>query len=82
MNRVRVSTLVLLVFLGNSLLARVSSAAERQSEGQGSEEEGSYEIVSATSTRWGETGYFDVFSAYTVRRSKIAVSAFRDNIDR
>jgi outer membrane protein OmpA-like peptidoglycan-associated protein len=82
MCRVRVLTQAILVILGYSLVSPIRSAGESQSEGQEREEEGSYETVTATSTRWGETGFFDVFSAYTVRRSKIAVSTFRDNIDR
>ena len=44
--------------------------------------EGYYETVRATQTRWGDTGYFDVYSAYTLLKGKFAVTGFRDNIDR
>jgi outer membrane protein OmpA-like peptidoglycan-associated protein len=46
------------------------------------EEEGTYETTTATVTKWGDTGYFDVFSAYTLLKNKVSVAVFRDNVDR
>jgi outer membrane protein OmpA-like peptidoglycan-associated protein len=77
-----VLTLSLIALSGSDVLARGDSVDQAQFSDEESQEKGSYEMVSATSTRWGETGYFDVFSAYTIPKSKVAVGAFRDNIDR
>jgi outer membrane protein OmpA-like peptidoglycan-associated protein len=46
------------------------------------QEEGYYETVRATVTRWGDTGFFDVYSAYTLLKNKVSIAGFRDNIDR
>ena len=46
------------------------------------EEQGTYETVPSQVTRWGDTGFFDVSSAYTILKGKVAVAGFRDNIDR
>ncbi|HEX9724968.1 MAG TPA: OmpA family protein [Vicinamibacteria bacterium] len=46
------------------------------------EPEGTYETVPAQVTRWGDTGFFDIFSAYTLQRGDFAAAGFRDNIDR
>ncbi len=43
---------------------------------------GYYETVPSQATRWGDTGFFDVFSAYTLLKGKVSVAGFRDNIDR
>ena len=43
---------------------------------------GYYETVPSPATRWGDTGFFDVFSAYTLLKGKVSVAGFRDNIDR
>jgi len=46
------------------------------------EQEGTYEIVPVQLTRWGDTGFFDIFSAYTLQQGDFAAAGFRDNIDR
>ncbi len=65
---------ILILFLGAVTPAFAQEAGEQ--------EEGYYETVRATQTRWGDTGYFDVYSAYTLLKGKFAVTGFRDNIDR
>jgi outer membrane protein OmpA-like peptidoglycan-associated protein len=65
---------ILILFLGAVVPALAQEAGEQ--------EEGYYETELATQTRWGDTGYFDVFSAYTLLKGKFAVTGFRDNIDR
>jgi outer membrane protein OmpA-like peptidoglycan-associated protein len=72
--RERTLSITLALFLGATGVA--SSQEEDKQEG------GTYETVPASATRWGDTGYFDVFSAYTLMQGKISVAGFRDNIDR
>lgn len=80
----RALVLVLAFLFGASPLAYTDPApqepAEQQAEQQ--QEEGTYETESATATRFGDTGFFDVFSAYTLMKGKVSVAGFRDNIDR
>ncbi len=68
--RQRALAVALTFFLGASSLA------------YSQEEEGTYETTTATVTKWGDTGYFDVFSAYTLLKNKVSVAVFRDNVDR
>jgi len=59
-----------------------SSSTQTEEGSQATPEGGTWETVSATTTRFGDTGYFDVFSAYTLLKSKVSIAGFRDNIDR
>ncbi len=77
----RTCVLTVVLFTCSSLLARTDTE-QTSKERFREEEDGIHEIVPAALTRWGDTGYFDLFSAYTVGRSKFSVAAFRDNIDR
>jgi outer membrane protein OmpA-like peptidoglycan-associated protein len=70
--------LTLAVLVGASGVAR----GQQQHQQPGSQQEGTYETVSATASSSGDTGHFDVFSAYTLLKRKVAVSVFRHNVDR
>ena len=72
----RALSTALIIFLGISGLAY--SQEEQAAEQQG----GYYETESAIATRWGDTGYYDVYSAYTLLKGKWSASVLRDNIDR
>ncbi len=82
MNRVRVSTLAFSVLLATSSSAQAGSETQEQPRQGDSQEKGNAENLRAASTRWGDTGFFDVFSAYTIRKHKVAAGGFRDSIDR
>lgn len=76
-----VLVLALAVMAGTSGVARGQQQQQQQQQAAG-QQEGTYETVSATVTSSGDTGLFDVFSAYTLMKRKVAVSGFRHNIDR
>jgi hypothetical protein len=63
-------------------LGTASLAPCQQSQEADKNEEGYYETAVAQASRWGDTGFFDVFSAYTLLKGKVSVAGFRDNIDR
>ncbi len=84
MNRSERAIAIALAFL----LAAASSATAQDAQDDKDDKDdqnqagGYYETVSGQATRWGDTGFFDVFSAYTLSKGKISAAGFRDNIDR
>jgi outer membrane protein OmpA-like peptidoglycan-associated protein len=75
----RAPTITLALLLGSTALAIGQESAQTPRDEQPG---GTYETAPAQVTRWGDTGFFDIFSAYTVPRGQFAGAAFRDNIDR
>jgi len=80
-HRGRPLVLALAVMVGASAVAR-GQQQQQQQQKPADQQEGTYETVSATVTSSGDTGLFDVFSAYTLLKRKVGVSIFRHNIDR
>ena len=72
----RALSAALIIFLG------ISGLAYSQEEQTAEQAGGYYETESAIATRWGDTGYYDVYSAYTLLKGKWSASVLRDNIDR
>jgi outer membrane protein OmpA-like peptidoglycan-associated protein len=73
----RALAISLAFFLGTASLAPCQPSQEADKN-----EDGYYETAAAQASRWGDTGFFDVFSAYTLLKGKVSVAGFRDNIDR
>ncbi|HLE20270.1 MAG TPA: OmpA family protein [Vicinamibacteria bacterium] len=73
---------IALAFLLGAARFVLGQESTQLAEQQEQQEEGTYETVPAQVTRWGDTGFFDIFSAYTLQRGTVSAAGFRDNIDR
>ena len=65
-----------------ALVLVIGALASAQGQSTSGQDQGTWETAPAFVTSRGDTGFFDVFSAYTLPKRKFSVGAFRHNVDR